>query len=104
MDVGRASSTPSLDRRTLKTASCESDRCLALRKSARHSVSQTRSYSTYSVGGRPIWENGIYSGPGNGNKQGYSRGAEIFRAMDAMKAKEKETAAKANNSISKTKE
>lgn len=104
MDVGRASSTSSLDRRTLKIASCESDRCLALRESTRHSVSQTRSYSTYSVGGRPIWENGIYSGSGNGNNKGYSRGAEIFRAMDAMKAKEKETAAKANNSISKTKE
>ena len=102
MDVGRAASTSSLDRRTLKTASCESDRCLALRKSARHSVSQTRSYSTYLVGGRPIWENGTYTGPGN--RQGYSRGAEIFRAMDAMKAKEKEMAAKANNSISKTKE
>jgi hypothetical protein len=50
MNVGRASSTSSLDRRTLKTASCEFDFCLALRKSARHLVSQTRSYSTYSVG------------------------------------------------------
>jgi hypothetical protein len=38
------------------------------------------------------------------NKSGYSRGTAIFRAMEAMKAKEKETAAKANNSIAKTKE
>ena len=98
-NVGRSSSTSSLDRRTLKTASCESDRCLALRKSARLSVSQTHSYSTpnttthKSVAGPQIWANGTYSGPVN--KQGYSRGSEIFRAMDAIKAKEKETAAKA---------
>jgi len=29
------------------------------------------------------------------NNQGYSRGPEIFRAMDAIRAKEKEAAAKA---------
>ena len=101
MNVGRSSSTSSLDRRTLKTASCESDRCLALRKSERHSVSQTHSYSTYSVGGRQIWANGTYSG--SRNKQGYSRGPEIFRAMEAIKAKDHETAINANNSIAKTK-
>ena len=38
------------------------------------------------------------------NKLGYNRGTKIFRAVEAMKAKEKETAAKANNSIAKTKE
>ena len=98
-NVGRSSSTSSLDRRTLKTASCESDRCLALRKSARHSVSQTHLYSTHntttnkSVAGQRIWANGTYSGPVN--KQGYSCGSKIFRAMDAIKAKEKELATKA---------
>ena len=29
------------------------------------------------------------------NKQGYNRGSEIFRAMEAIKAKENKTAAKA---------
>jgi len=38
------------------------------------------------------------------NKQGNNHGTEIFRAMEAIQAKENETATKANNSISKTKE
>ena len=96
---GRPSSTSSLDRRTLKAASCESDRCLALRRSARLSVSQTPSYSTYNTSSynsgarRRIWTNDTYFGPVN--NQGYSRGPEIFRAMEAIKAKEKEAAAMA---------
>ena len=97
--VGRPSSTSSLDTRTLKTAACESDRCLALRKSARHSLSQSPSYSNDktashdSVARRQIWANGVYTG--SVNQHGYSRGAEIFRARDAIIAKEKEAAAKA---------
>ena len=89
----RPSSTSSLDRHALKAASSESDRCLALRRSARHSLSQTHSYSThnttsYNSGARPeIWKNDTYSGPVN--KNGYSRGPEIFRAMEAAKIKDK---------------
>lgn len=49
--------------------------------------------SQSSVARRQIWTNGIYTGAVNSN--GYSRGAEIFRAMDAIIAKEKEAAAKA---------
>ena len=95
----RSSSISSLERRSLKTASCESDRCLALRKSARLSVSQTHSHSTRnttthnSEARSQIWANGTYFGPGN--RQGYSRAAEIFAAVEAMKAKENEMAAKA---------
>ena len=97
--VGRPSSTSSLDRRALKTAASESDRCLALRKSARQTLSQTPSYSNGktasqdSVARRQIWANGVYTG--SVNQHGYSRGAEIFRARDAKIAKEKEAAAKA---------
>ena len=95
----RSSSILSLEKRSLKTASCESDRCLTLRKSARLLVLQTHSHSTRNTTTRnlearlQIWANGVYSGPVN--KQGYSRGAEIFRAVEAMKAKEYEMAVKA---------
>jgi hypothetical protein len=93
---GRPSSTSSLDRRALKAASSETDRCLALRRSARHSLSHTPSYSTYNTtsynsGARPhIWKNDTYSG--QVYKNGYSHGPEIFKAMEA--AKNKDTAAK----------
>jgi hypothetical protein len=77
----------------LKVAYSESDRCLALRRSTRQSLSQTQSYSThhmtsYNSGARPdniIWKNDTYSGPVN--KNGYSHGPEIFRAMEAAKKK-----------------
>ena len=98
-NVGCPSSTSSLDRWTLKTASYESNHCLALWKSARHLVSQTPSYSTdnttshSSVALRQIWTNGTYSIPMN--KQGHNCGSEIFRAMKAIKAKGKSPAAKA---------
>ena len=98
-NVSRPSSTASLERRTLKTTSCESDCCLGLRRSARLSISQTPSYSTDNttshnlVEHRQIWMKGIYLGPVN--KQGYSRRSEIFKATKAIKAKEKEMVAKA---------
>jgi hypothetical protein len=63
------------------------------------SLSQTHSYSThnttsYNSGARPdIWKNDTYSGPVN--KNGYSRGPEIFIAMEA--AKNKDAAAKKNS-------
>jgi hypothetical protein len=90
------SSTSSLERVAPKAARCESDRCLSLRRSTRQSLSQTQSYSThhttsYNSGARPdplIWKNGIYSGPVN--KNGYSRGPAIFRAMEAAKKKDAE--------------
>ena len=40
-----------------------------------------------------IWNHDTYTGPGN--RQGYSRGPEIFRAVEA--AKKKEAAAKKNS-------
>ena len=90
------SSTSSLDRVPPKATCSESDRCLSLRRSTRQSISQTQSYSThhttsYNSGARPdhvIWKNGIYSGPVN--KDGYSRGPAIFRAMEAAKKKDAE--------------
>jgi hypothetical protein len=97
----RPSMTSSLDRHPLKVASSESDRSLAVRWSARQSLSQTHSQSShnttsYNSGARPdkiIWKNDTYSGPVN--KNGYSRGPEIFRAMEA--AKKKDAAAKKNS-------
>ena len=58
-----------------------------------HSYSTHTTTTHKSVAGQQIWANGTYLGPVN--KQGYNRGSEIFRAMDAIKAKENETAAKA---------
>ena len=65
----------------------------------RHSVLQTPLYSTdnttshNSVALRQIWTNDTYSGLVN--KQGYSRGSKIFKAMDDIKTKENEMVAKA---------
>src|ERR1700738_61635 len=92
--------TSSLDRLAPKATSSESNRCFALRRSTRQSVSQTQSYSTphptsYNSGARPvntIWKNGTYSGPIN--KNGYSHGSEIFRAMEAAKKKDMATTKK----------
>lgn len=97
----RPSMTSSLDRHPLKVASSDSDRSLAVRRSARQSLSQTHSQSTQNTtsrnsGARPdpiIWDNGTYSGPVN--KNGYSRGPAIFKAMEA--AKKKEADAKRNS-------
>ena len=58
-------------------------------RSARHSLSQTPSYSTYNITSynlearSDIWKNDTYPGPVN--KNGYSRGLEIFRTMEAAK-------------------
>lgn len=99
MVSGRPSASDPFDRRTVKAASCDSDRCLALRRSARALVSQTPSYTTcntlsYNSGARrQIWASDSMSAPIQ--NRGYSRGPEIFKAMEAKRAKEREAAAKA---------
>ena len=46
-NVDCPSMTSSLGRHTLKVTSSESDHCLTLQRSARHSILYTPSYSTY---------------------------------------------------------
>ena len=71
----------------------------------RHSVLQMSSYSTYNslsynMGAwRHIWTTDTLSNPTH--NRGYIRMPEIFKAMEAMRAKEKEATAKA---IAKEKE
>ena len=95
----RPSTISAVGRRTVKAASCDSDRCLALRRGQRPLPSQTPSYSTYnsmsfnSGARRQIWTSDSMSAPLQ--SKGYSRGPEIFRAVEAKRAKEKEAAAKA---------
>src|ERR1700737_2670319 len=85
------------------SASIELERFYSMTRNARQSTSSYSNSSTYNSGGR---RNPKCVMVGSHPNLGYSRGAEIFRNVEAMRAKEaatkeKEKDAKENEALSK---